>query len=468
MGKQKLKGKDLRKIGFKSDKAKSLAINIMAINYKHLSKIEQLKLLSELKENPKDFTENEALEPLASLFIPTVKHEKFTTYELKEKPKPYSVFGKQFITQNTIHQMDLAMSLPIAEKGALMPDAHVGYGLPIGGVLATKNEVIPYAVGLDIGCRMALSIFDLPPDYIKRNRHKLKTALTEHTHFGLVKTLNKTVEHEILERPEFQQTNLLRNLKHKAVGQIGTSGTGNHFVEFGEIQLTENNRLNIPAGNYVGLVSHSGSRGLGATVANYFKSIAMDVCKLPKGAQHLAWLDMDSAEGQEYWLSMNLAGDYAKACHDIIHQKLTKAIGGKILATVENHHNFAWKEEQPNGDTLVVHRKGATPAKSGELGFIPGSMATTGYIVSGLGNETALQSASHGAGRKFSRTKAKQTFTRSAMREQLKHKGITLIGGGTDEAPLAYKDIDKIIEKQGQLLKVEGTFLPQIVRMAKD
>lgn len=468
MGKQKLKGKDLRKIDFKSDRAKSLAINIMATNYKHLKKIEKLALLEKVKANPNEYKQHEFLAPLAEEFMDIVEKEEFTAYKLSEDTKPYRVFGKKFITQNTIHQMDLAMSIPIAEKGAVMPDAHVGYGLPIGGVLATKNEVIPYAVGLDIGCRMCLSIFDMPVDQLKRNQHKFKTALVEHTHFGLVKTFDGDSTHEIFDREEFGQTELLRTLRKKAIAQIGTSGAGNHFVEFGEVELRTGNTLGLPAGNYVGLVSHSGSRGLGASVANYYKAIAVDMCRLPKGAKHLAWLDMDSAEGQEYWLAMNLAGDYAKACHDVIHDQLKRAIGAKVLKKVENHHNFAWKEKQANGEELIVHRKGATPAKKGELGFIPGSMATYGYIVSGLGNEGSLNSASHGAGRRFSRTKAKQSYTGSELRKELKKAGVTLIGGGLDEAPFAYKDIDQVMANQNELVRTEGRFMPRIVRMCKD
>lgn len=468
MGKQKLRGKDLRKLGFYSDRGKSLAINIMAIHYKYLKKVDKLELLENVLASPEKFKDHEFLGPLAEEFMEVVEKENFTAYKLQTDAKSYQVFGKKFISENAIHQMDIAMSIPIAEKGAMMPDAHVGYGLPIGGVLATKNEVIPYAVGLDIGCRMALSIFDVSPDIFKKQPHKLKTALLNETHFGLVKTRNEFAEHEVLERSEFGQTELLRTLRGKAISQIGTSGGGNHFVEFGEVELKKDNAVGVPAGKYLGLVSHSGSRGLGATIANYYKSIAMDVCRLPRGSQHLAWLDMDSAEGMEYWLSMNLAGDYAKACHDVIHQRLAKAIGLKPIGKVENHHNFAWKELQADGQELIVHRKGATPAKLGELGMIPGSMATNGYIVSGLGNEASLNSASHGAGRRFSRSKAKASYTGSELRKELKKAQVTLIGGGLDEAPFAYKDIEQVMANQTDLVKVEGKFTPRIVRMCKD
>lgn len=468
MGKQKLKGKELRKIGFRSDQAKSLAINIMSGAYKHKTKEEKLDILKEVLIRPDDFLEDEILAPLAELFAEKVEKENFTVYQLREEPKKYMVHGKQFIDRNTIKQMDLVSQLPVVQNVALMPDAHVGYGVPIGGVIATKNEVIPYAVGVDIGCRMALTIFDATPEYLNRYRYQLKQALKEETHFGLAKANERREEHEVLDRSEFRETDLLRQLHGKAAIQLGTSGGGNHFVEFGVVELTEGNELELPAGNYLGLLSHSGSRGLGATIANYYKQVAMDVCRLPRTAQQLAWLDLDKEEGIEYWMAMNLAGDYAKACHDVIHWRLAKTLGLKSLKKVENHHNFAWKEVNEKGEEFIVHRKGATPAKKGEFGIIPGSMTEPGFIVSGKGNPGSINSASHGAGRQWSRKKARESITKSALRNELKNKGVTLIGGGVDEAPIAYKRIEDVIAAQTELVDVHGKFYPKIVRMCKD
>ena len=138
---------------------------------------------------------------------------------------------------------------------------------------------------------------------------------------------------------------------------------------------------------------------------------------------------------------MNLAGDYASACHHQIHRRLSKALGEKPLAMVENHHNFAWKEKLSNGEEVIVHRKGATPASKDTLGIIPGSMTAAGFIVRGKGEASSLNSASHGAGRQMSRSKAKQSLTQSAVNKYLKEKGVSLIGGGLDEAPMAYKNI---------------------------
>jgi tRNA-splicing ligase RtcB len=190
----------------------------------------------------------------------------------------------------------------------------------------------------------------------------------------------------------------------------------------------------------------------------------MERTKLPKAAKHLAYLDLDSEEGNEYWQAMNLAGDYAAACHHQIHQKISIALGESPAALVENHHNFAWKE-MVNGRELIVHRKGATPAGKNVLGIIPGSMVAPGYIVRGKGEKASLYSASHGAGRKMSRTQAKKSITQKQLNSLLAEEGISLIGGGLDEAPIAYKDIEKVMLSQKDLVEVVGKFYPRIVRM---
>jgi tRNA-splicing ligase RtcB len=247
--------------------------------------------------------------------------------------------------------------------------------------------------------------------------------------------------------------------------QLGSSGSGNHFVEFGKVEINDaDNTMSLPVGNYVGLLTHSGSRGLGANIANHYTQIAMQKTVLPKEAKHLAWLGLGTQEGMEYWLAMNLAGDYARACHHTIHAKIAKAISEKPVASVENHHNFAWKEIY-EGQEVIVHRKGATPAGKGVLGIIPGSMTAPGFIVKGKGETAALNSASHGAGRKMSRTKALANITHEALKKELKDHGVKLIGGGLDEAPFAYKDINEVMQSQTTLVDVLGKFYPAIVQM---
>src|SRR5690606_12434337 len=162
-----------------------------------------------------------------------------------------------------------------------------------------------------------------------------------------------------------------------------------------------------------------------------------------------------------------LAGDYASACHEMIHVKIKSALGGELLAKVENHHNFAWKE-QINGEEVIVHRKGATPASKDAMGIIPCSMATPGFMVRGKGEETSINSASHGAGRLMSRTKAIKTLRKNDLKTLLSDHGITLIGAGMDEAPMAYKDIHTVMSAQKDLVNIVATFSPKIVRMADD
>ena len=275
------------------------------------------------------------------------------------------------------------MRLPISRAGALMPDAHVGYGLPIGGVLATEDAVIPYGVGVDIGCRMCLTLHALPETMLTGQTDRLQQILWRETNFGTGGEFTHFADDAVLDRPEFDQQPLLRKLKGKAARQLGTSGSGNHFVEFGVVEVTaaDSARGGGP-GRYVALLSHSGSRGLGATVAKQFTQLAMQQSTLPREARHLSWLGLDTDAGQQYWQAMTLAGDYATACHHVIHRKIAKALGEKPLTMIENHHNFAWKAIH-DGRDLIVHRKGATPADVGALGIIPGSMVHHCFLVRG-------------------------------------------------------------------------------------
>ena len=466
MGNYKIKGKDLKQINFKTDKAKSLAIDIMRRDYKYLSENEQLDKLNDVLSDPQRYVDDNSFSKLVTELLGEEKVNPGVVYQLNENENTFKIYGSKLITHETIQQMGIAMRLPISVSGALMPDAHMGYGLPIGGVLATDNVVIPYGIGLDIGCRMSLTIYDVPTTFIKRNSYHIKSSLKEHTHFGIGNPAAPIADHEILEKIEFQEIDILKKLHGKARLQLGTSGSGNHFVEAGIVELNEDNKMNLAAGNYIGILAHSGSRGLGATIANHYTQIAKDRCLLPKNAQQLAWLDLNSEAGQEYWIAMKLAGDYVKACHDVIHHKLAKALKLKPVAKIENHHNFAWKE-QHDGKEVIVHRKGATPANHGQLGIIPANMIDPGYIVSGKGETQSLCSASHGAGRKMSRKMAKESITGSELNKRLKQNRVTMIGGGVDEAPMTYKNLDEVMLSQRDLVNIEGKFYPQIVRMDK-
>lgn len=458
----KLSGKDLIKLGF--PKNNSINIALGQIN-RYRKKEKKESILTEAKEvllYPDKFSGHGTWGKVAEGLINPVQ---VRMHQLKTTRVPFTIFGENEIDEQAKFQLYDSLKLPISIAGTLMPDAHSGYGLPIGGVLATDNAVIPYGVGVDIGCRMSLSIFDLPASFLKGKDHQLQAILKDHAKFGMNETHAVKADHEVFYRQEFQDIPLLKRLLDKAYKQLGTSGGGNHFVEFGIVKIDNPlDEWKIGAGEYFAVLSHSGSRGLGANIAKHYTYLATKQCPLPKNVQHLAWLDLNTHDGKEYWLAMNLAGDYAKACHDDIHRRIAKALGKRVVVTIENHHNFAWKE-MVNGKECIVHRKGATPAAEGQLGIIPGSMTAPGYIVRGKGNAESLNSASHGAGRLFSRAKCKSTFTQSEIKKVLQANDVTLIGGNIDEAPMAYKDITKVMANQSELVEVLGTFTPKIVRM---
>ncbi len=466
-----IKGKDLLFLGFKEGKILGIALDIANTSFAGANKQQTFTTLNRVRKNPEAYLEDVALAPLATAIIEEAQEAAAkATIELKENPDDYTIFGKGQIEEGALNQMNIAMRLPVTVAGALMPDAHQGYGLPIGGVLATKNAIIPYGVGVDIGCRMALSVFDIPEAHFFENRAFYKRELIAFTAFGAGNGFKgkDRAYHNVLDRKEFEMNGLLRGLQDKAFSQLGSSGGGNHFVEWGIIDFEEKDEaLGIEKGRYLALLTHSGSRGLGATLAGHYTRIAKEQCKLPAYAANLAYLDLNSEAGQEYWLAMNLAGDYASACHEVIHRKLTKAIGATVLAKVENHHNFAWKE-MLNGEEVIVHRKGATPAGEGVMGIIPGSMTAPGFLVRGKGEVSAINSASHGAGRQMSRTQANKNITQADLKAILQDVGVSLIGGGLDEAPMAYKDIHQVMASQTDLVEVVAKFSPKMVRMADD
>ena len=461
----KINGQDLKKLGYQEGPVIGLALETMILHYHHHPKAFQLDLLKRLLDEPAMYKDHKNLGDLARALLELKKPSSNSV--LKEKQK-FAIFGEEGIDYGALNQMHLAMRLPISRAGALMPDAHQGYGLPIGGVLATENAVIPYGVGMDIGCRMCLSVYDEDTAFLPENTERFRKLLMDNTRFGHA-VFESPKDHKVLERPEFKEISVVRSLKDKAHSQIGTSGGGNHFVEFGWVRIEKpENPLGLEKGRYLAVLSHSGSRGLGANIAQYYTKLAMEKCDLPKEAQHLAWLDLDTEAGQEYWLAMTLAGDYASACHHQIHDRLSEALGSRPNSRVENHHNFAWKEKAPDGGEWIVHRKGATPAGKGDLGIIPGSMTAPGFIVEGLGNATSIHSAAHGAGRVMSRRKAKETLSKEELRRHIVKAGISLIGSGMDEAPMVYKDIHQVMSYQEELVNVVGTFTPKVVRMCGD
>jgi len=468
MAKLKLSGKDLRGIGYPESPLISLAMDVMEKNYKRNSKEYALGLLKSVLVRPREYAEDEILGKIARALIEREEiatAKAVATISLNTAGVPYNIFGAEFIEDGAMAQMNSAARLPVSVAGALMPDAHQGYGLPIGGVLATENAVIPYGVGVDIGCRMCMTLYDINPKELDFRPDYFTRELNEATLFGSGREFKKQTDHEILYRKEFSEIPVLKGLRDRAHSQLGSSGGGNHFVEFGLVEIAHLDPvLNVEPGKYLGLLSHSGSRAIGANVANHYTKLAKDKRHLPPDAANLAWFNLDEEEGIEYWLAMNLAGDYASACHHVIHQKIAKQLGRQPLKWVENHHNFAWKELY-DGKEVIVHRKGATPAGEGVLGIIPGSMTAPGFIVKGKGETASINSASHGAGRKMSRTAALNSISAEALKDELHKQGVKLIGGGLDEAPFAYKNIHVVMNAQKHLVDTLGIFTPRIVKM---
>jgi tRNA-splicing ligase RtcB len=433
-----------------------------------------LDTLDAVKAAPGDYISDAVFGELArEVLRRTAREVELIEDKLRDEPLAFETWGAEGIDEGASVQMRNAMRLPVAVAGSLMPDAHIGYGLPIGGVLAVKDAVIPYAVGVDIACRMRLSIYEQSPIVLGQHKANFSKALLEQTKFGAGAkwTGKERPEHEMIDDHDaWNATKLLRSLRLKAAEQLGTSGTGNHFVEWGEFVLTEDDaQLGLKAGKYLALLSHSGSRGVGFKIANEYSQIARSLHpSLPDSVRHLAWLPMSSEAGQEYWHSMELAGRFASATHHVLHERVARAAGLREVAAVENHHNFAWREKLADGSEAIVHRKGATPAGVGVMGVIPGSMGDAGYVVRGKGVVSSLNSASHGAGRKLSRRAANNSITKTQRDRYLQHRGVTLLGGGLDESPQAYKDIETVIAAQRDLVDIIGKFTPRIVRMADE
>ena len=454
-----MNSRQLKKLGLPPDCVKPAIAAIQSVRRSGDARGRNLKnLFKSVLEDPSAFVTDSCLGALAQAII---EDRDF----VRPQPVSYRTWGEEGIDAGSHAQMQQACSVPVAVAAALMPDAHVGYGLPIGGVLACKNAVIPYAVGVDIACRMKLSVLDLQPETLENKFTRYKDALENGTRFGIGVEHSKRRSHAVMDR-DWAITRITRERKDKAWRQLGTSGSGNHFAEFGVLTLDDRDEdLGLDAGRYVSLLTHSGSRGVGAAVCSTYSAIAKST--LPRRYSdfaQLAWLDLDSEAGQEYWAAMNLMGEYASANHDVIHRLVTKLLGADILAGVENHHNFAWQETH-DGRDLIVHRKGATPAAAGALGVIPGTMADPAFVVRGKGHPESLCSAAHGAGRRMSRRKARDTYTWKPVKQDLERKGVRVLSAGADEVPGVYKDIHEVMRRQQDLVTIVARFDPKIVKM---
>ncbi|MEM7348176.1 MAG: RtcB family protein [Chloroflexota bacterium] len=419
---------------------------------------------------------------MAQIAIEFRKEEVVTMHE---KPQPYTMYGTPGIDfdYGVVQQMNQVSRLPVYASGAVLPDAHTGYALPIGGVAALHRAVSPYGVGVDIACRMCLTIFeDLTPAELRDNRSQLFDDLIAETRFGFGDFAKNRRKHPVMEEPLWQDRSLpLHKFVGKAADQLGSSGGGNHFADLvrGKVVNTVD-WLPLPVGaEFTALLTHSGSRGVGYKMAKHYSHVAHQRTSfIARGIpKEYSWLSIDEDAGREYLEVMRLMGRYAQANHHLIHAHFLNRTGLSALpvtgtdvkllhpytrfSVIENHHNFAWVE-----DDLVIHRKGATPAGKGVAGLIPGSSGTASYIVNGLGNRDSLESTSHGAGRPFSRTEAKRRHDPAFFEDWMTQHDIAYHGVAADETLMAYKDIDTVIGLQaGVLVDVVAEMFPVAVRM---
>ena len=409
--------------------------------------------------------------------------------KLADSPGDFAVFGTLGVHfgYDVIEQMNMAARLPVYADGALMPDAHKGYALPIGGVVALHEAVSPYGVGVDIACRMAMTIFPhLPPEELQKNRHRFLEDLKAVTRFGFDDFADAPHQHPVMDDPRWKEKELpLKDHYDRAAKQLGTSGGGNHFADLMEgVVVKSADWLPLPVGTrFTALLTHSGSRGVGARMAEHYSKLAAKETSLVSTGipKEYAWLGINTDQGREYLRVMELMGLYAQANHHLIHANFIRRTGltplwipsskaSKVdlphvtqpFTAIENHHNYAWVKD----DGRVIHRKGATPASFGTPGLIPGSSGTTSYLVNGLCNPESLESSSHGAGRPYSRSEAKRRFDREAFLEHMEREGILYSGVAPDEAYSAYKDIREVIGVQdGVLVDVIAEMRPVVVRM---
>jgi len=366
-----------------------------------------------------------------------------------------------------------------AERVALMADGHVGYVMPIGGVAAYRDKVSVVGVGFDIACgNAAIRTNRRLDEYTRRDLELLADEVQRTLSFGVGRTNradDAPVDHPLFEDSAWDAVpgrHERDSLRVKARNQLGTVGSGNHYVD---VFADENAEI------WVGV--HFGSRGLGHTVASGFLSLSQGKQWGERVPEAEVLLALEQPLGHDYWELMTLAGRYAYAGREWVARKVVEILGGEELELVHNHHNFAWKETH-DGREYVVIRKGATPAFPGQKGFVGGSMGDDAVIVEGARHDSELQRASlystvHGAGRVMSRTEARGKMNRKTgevirpgkvswemLREWVGDKGVILRGGGLDESPHAYRRLGDVLAAQGDTVSVLHTLTPVIVVMA--
>ncbi|XUM20351.1 RtcB family protein [Bradyrhizobium oligotrophicum S58] len=365
---------------------------------------------------------------------------------------PLKVFGRH--EDATIAQMKNCMAVGNAVAGVICADGHLGYAQPVGGVIAYEKQISISGVGFDIGCGNMAVRLDTQFSAIEDKVGTIIKDVSKVISFGVGRKNVERVEHELFDDADAWRESDMDAYRQKAVGQLGTVGSGNHYVDL----------MRDEAG-FVWIGVHFGSRGLGHTSATRYLKAAggKDGMNVPP-----AVVDEDSEVGQRYIAAMQLAGRYAYAGREWVVERVRRIIGGAVTDSVHNHHNYAWRETHDGRDLWVV-RKGATPAFPGQRGFVGGSMGDDAVIIEGVESEEAkasLYSTVHGAGRLFGRREAKRRFTRDEMDAWLQSRGVTLIGADLDESPMAYRRLPEVLAEHAGSVKVVHTLRPFAVVMA--
>lgn len=451
-------GKQVLALGYPQGRVVGLALK--AANEYFADDNKALISLASVLRNPEAYIGHPGVGDIASELL---RDEALPEYEwdVLEDYIDFPIFGSHLIDPNAEEQMKNAMRMPIAIRGALMPDAHQGYALPIGGVWETKGAVSPNAVGVDISCMLMLTVFSQSSIFLDQKTPYFEKVLADNTAFGRDSQSRKNVDIFADELMSLDNVEMLgRHEQTRMLKQLGSSGGGNHFAEFVKVEYAGEKNA------YIGLLTHSGSRRAGFDIAHKYHNIAKSRCKnLPKAMQDYAYLAMSDEAGIEYWRLMNLMGEYALLNHRTIHEAILRDTELDVHETVWNRHNFAWLDDEAG---TIIHRKGATPAAAGMRSLIPGTMTEGGYLVEGLGYDESINSASHGAGRHMSRKAAKSMLEGTSMEEFARESGIRLSGGGLDEHPDAYKGIEDVMKAQNELVTPVAKMTPRVVRMAND
>jgi tRNA-splicing ligase RtcB (3'-phosphate/5'-hydroxy nucleic acid ligase) len=367
---------------------------------------------------------------------------------------PLKIFGEH--EASTVAQMRNCMAVGNVVAGVICADGHLGYAQPVGGVIAYEKQISISGVGFDIGCGNMAVRLDTPFSAIEDQIGSIIRDVSKVVSFGIGRTNEERVEHQLFDDSDAWRESDMAEFRQKAVTQLGTVGSGNHYVD-----------LMRDESGLVWIGVHFGSRGLGHTsTTRYLKAAGgKDGMNVPP-----AVIDEDSELGRRYIAAMELAGRYSYAGREWVIERVRKIIGGAVTDMVHNHHNYAWRENHGGRDLWVV-RKGATPAFPGQRGFVGGSMGDDAVIIEGVDSEqskASLYSTVHGAGRLFGRKEAKRRFDRKTMDAWLQDRGVTLIGADLDESPMAYRRLPEVIAHHAGTVKVLHTLRPFAVVMAGD